>query len=30
MRTRGFEGAIVAVDFYDSTSAVRVAGELNG
>jgi hypothetical protein len=29
MRARGFEGAIVAVDFYDSTSVVRVAEELN-
>jgi hypothetical protein len=26
---RGFEGAIVAVDFYDATSVVRVARELN-
>jgi hypothetical protein len=30
MKTRGFEGAIVAVDFYDTTSVVRVARELNG
>ncbi|HEY0276803.1 MAG TPA: hypothetical protein VGC32_00905 [Solirubrobacterales bacterium] len=29
MDTRGFEGSIVAVDFYDSTSVVRVAEELN-
>jgi hypothetical protein len=29
MSSRGFEGAIVAVDFYDSTSVVRVAEELN-
>jgi hypothetical protein len=29
MRTRGFEGSIVAVDFYDTTSVVRVAEELN-
>jgi hypothetical protein len=29
MSARGFEGAIVAVDFYDSTSVVRVAAELN-
>jgi hypothetical protein len=30
MSARGFEGAIVAVDFYDTTSVVRVAAELNG
>lgn len=30
MRDRGFEGAIVAVDFYERTAAVRVAEELNG
>jgi hypothetical protein len=30
MRERGFEGAIVAVDFYDRTAVVRVARELNG
>jgi hypothetical protein len=29
MSARGFEGSIVAVDFYDSTSVVRVAEELN-
>jgi hypothetical protein len=29
MDARGFEGAIVAVDFYDTTSVVRVAEELN-
>jgi hypothetical protein len=29
MRTRDSEGAIVAVDFYDTTSVVRVAEELN-
>jgi hypothetical protein len=29
MSERGFEGSIVAVDFYDSTSVVRVAAELN-
>jgi hypothetical protein len=29
LRTRGFEGAIVAVDFYDTTAVVRVAEELN-
>lgn len=29
MSDRGFEGAIVAVDFYDTTSVVRVARELN-
>jgi hypothetical protein len=29
MRSRGFEGSIVAVDFYDATSVVRVAEELN-
>jgi hypothetical protein len=30
MRERGFEGAIVAVDFYDRTAVVHVARELNG
>ena len=30
MRERGFEGAILAVDFYERTAAVRVARELNG
>jgi hypothetical protein len=30
MRQRGTEGAIVAVDFYERTSVVRVARELNG
>ena len=30
MRDRGFEGAIVAVDFYERTAVVRVARELNG
>jgi hypothetical protein len=30
MRERGFEGAIVAVDFYERTAVVRVARELNG
>lgn len=30
MRERGFEGSIVAVDFYDRTAVVRVARELNG
>jgi hypothetical protein len=30
MRERGTEGAIVAVDFYERTAAVRVARELNG
>lgn len=30
MRARGTEGAIVAVDFYDRTSVVRVAAELDG
>jgi hypothetical protein len=30
MRERGFEGAVVAVDFYDRTAVVRVARELNG
>jgi hypothetical protein len=30
MRARGAEGAIVAVDFYERTSVVRVARELNG
>jgi hypothetical protein len=29
-RERGFEGAIVAVDFYERTAVVRVASELNG
>ena len=29
MQARGTEGAIVAVDFYDRTSVVRVARELN-
>ncbi len=29
MSARGFEGVIVAVDFYDTTSVVRVADELN-
>jgi hypothetical protein len=29
MNDRGFEGSIVAVDFYDTTSVVRVAAELN-
>jgi hypothetical protein len=29
MDARGFEGAVVAVDFYDTTSVVRVADELN-
>jgi hypothetical protein len=29
MSDRGFEGSIVAVDFYDTTSVVRVAEELN-
>jgi hypothetical protein len=29
MSARGFEGAMVAVDFYDTTSVVRVAAELN-
>ncbi|HWH19230.1 MAG TPA: hypothetical protein VN671_01755, partial [Solirubrobacterales bacterium] len=29
MSDRGFEGSIVAVDFYDTTSVVRVAAELN-
>lgn len=29
LRKRGFAGAIVAVDFYDRTSAVDVAGQLN-
>ncbi len=29
MSDRGFEGSIVAVDFYASTSVVRVAAELN-
>jgi hypothetical protein len=29
LRERGVEGAIVAVDFYESTSVVRVARELN-
>jgi hypothetical protein len=29
MSDRGLEGAIVAVDFYDTTSVVRVAAELN-
>jgi hypothetical protein len=29
MDDRGFEGSIVAVDFYDTTSVVRVAEELN-
>ena len=30
MRERGFEGSIVAVDFYERTAVVRVARELNG
>ncbi|HVW47677.1 MAG TPA: hypothetical protein VHA76_11525 [Solirubrobacterales bacterium] len=30
MSDRGFKGAIVAVDFYDTTAVVRVAEELNG
>jgi hypothetical protein len=30
MRARGFEGATVAVDFYERTAVVRVARELNG
>jgi hypothetical protein len=30
MRERGTEGAIVAVDFYERTAAVRIARELNG
>jgi hypothetical protein len=30
MGERGFEGAIVAVDFYERTAVVRVARELNG
>jgi hypothetical protein len=30
MRQRGFEGAIVAVDFYERTAVVGVARELNG
>ncbi|MBS1860376.1 MAG: hypothetical protein JSS68_01550 [Actinobacteria bacterium] len=29
MRDRGFEGAIVAVDFYERTAVVRVAHEFN-
>jgi hypothetical protein len=29
MRERGFEGAILAVDFYERTAVVRVARELN-
>ena len=29
LRTRGFKGAIVAVDFYQRTSVVEVADELN-
>jgi hypothetical protein len=29
LRERGFKGAIVAVDFYERTSVVRVAQELN-
>jgi hypothetical protein len=30
MTARGFQGATVAVDFYERTSVVRVAEELNG
>lgn len=30
MDDRGFTGAIVAVDFYERTAVVRVAGEING
>jgi hypothetical protein len=30
MRERGFEGAILAVDFYERTAAVQVARQLNG
>jgi hypothetical protein len=30
LRARGFEGATVAVDFYERTAVVRVARELNG
>jgi hypothetical protein len=30
LRERGLKGAILAVDFYERTSAVEVAQELNG
>jgi hypothetical protein len=30
MRERGAERAVVAVDFYERTAAVRVARELDG